>query len=113
MLSSNVDAKRTVDIIEKMRLARIGEYTKWERMLAKLEHGDMLSGEEITYVSTMASTYRHGNVKRGTKFYHRPIDPMDSVPSCTNCGQKSAYFCCMNDAYYCKKHVMNHDDNEI
>ena len=35
---SDMDTQRTADIIEKMRLARIGEYAKWEIMLGKLEN---------------------------------------------------------------------------
>ncbi len=110
---SGTDAQRTADIIEKMRLARIGEYAKWERMLEKLDKGVGLNGEEYAYVASMAGTYKNGSVRRRTKYYHRPIDPADSVPSCTECGKKSAYYCVMNDAYYCRKHLMGHDDNEI
>ena len=44
---SDMDTQRTADIIEKMRLARIGEYAKWEIMLGKLENGLGLDGEEF------------------------------------------------------------------
>ena len=98
---SDMDTQRTADIIEKMRLARIGEYAKWEIMLGKLENGLGLDGEEFAYVTSMAATYKNGNVRRRTKYYHRPIDPNDSVPSCNECGKKSAYYCVMNDVYYC------------
>ena len=103
---SDMDTQRTADIIEKMRLARIGEYAKWEIMLGKLENGLRLDGEEFAYVTSMAATYKNGNVRRRTKYYHRPIDPNDSVPSCNECGKKSAYYCVMNDVYYCQKHLM-------
>ena len=94
-----------------MRLARM--YAKWEIMLGKLENGLGLDGEEFAYVTSMAATYKNGNVRRRTKYYHRPIDPNDSVPSCNECGKKSAYYCVMNDVYYCQKHLMGHDDNEV
>ena len=97
----SVDTQRTA-IIEKMRLARI-EY-------AIIENGLGLDGEEFAIRDI------HGCNTRMETTAHKvlsPLDPNDSVPSCNECGKKSAYYCVMNDVYYCQKHLMGHDDNEV
>ena len=44
--------------------------------------------------------------------YHYKLGNDDRKPKCALCDDDSAYYCNMNDLYYCEKHVIGHDENE-
>ncbi len=47
-----------------------------------------------------------------SKNYHYKLSSDDHKPKCALCDNICAYYCNMNDLYYCEKHVIGHDENE-
>lgn len=47
------------------------------------------------------------------RVYHIKLSEDDKKPKCTLCHKESLFYCNMNDLYYCHKHVVGHDENEI
>ncbi len=47
------------------------------------------------------------------RFYHQKLSFNDFKPKCSLCNDLSLYYCTMNDAYFCEKHLLGHDDNEM
>ena len=47
-----------------------------------------------------------------TQNYHYKLSSDDYKPKCALCDDDCAYYCNMNDLYYCEKHVVGHDENE-
>jgi len=45
--------------------------------------------------------------------YHQKLSLDDKKPICSLCNEESLYYCTMNDEYYCVKHVLGHDENEL
>ena len=48
-MKSSIDGKKTLDIIERMKLAQIGEYKKWERIIKKIKEHDTEPNIKINY----------------------------------------------------------------
>ena len=46
------------------------------------------------------------------KFYHQKLSEDDDKPICLLCDSFSLYYCTINDQYYNKKHIIDHDENE-
>lgn len=109
----NTDSQKTIEIIERLKLAKIGDYKKWETLSKKISDGLELNGEEYLYISRLASTYKNEQVYRHTKIYHSKLSNLDKKPPCKTCGTESLFYCNMNDAYFCSNHVVGHDENEI
>ena len=47
------------------------------------------------------------------RIYHIKLSEDDKKPKCALCDKESLFYCNMNDIYYCQKHVVGHDENEI
>ncbi len=45
----SVDSKKTLEIIERMKIAKIGNYKKWELMIKKIKKNQVLNPEELEY----------------------------------------------------------------
>ena len=45
-MKHSIDDKKTLDIIERMKLAQIGEYKKWEKIIKKINGEQDLSALE-------------------------------------------------------------------
>ena len=112
-MPKSLDVRQTLDIIERLRLARIGEYDKWEAIVKKLKHGIPLNSSEYEYFANISRTYKGGRISSHTKIYHIKLSEIDEKPPCKTCGTKSLFYCNMNDAYFCSAHVVGHDENEI
>ena len=110
---SNLDRKKTLEIIERMKLAKIGEYSKWESLIKKLNKGDELNAEELGYFSSLTRIYKDAKVTPRSKIHHTKLSEQDKKPPCQSCGKESLFYCNMNDAYYCTTHVIGHDENEL
>lgn len=106
-----MDAAETMDIIARMKLAKIGEYSKWEEIAGKIMDGDALTAEDAKYYARMTRIYR-GTRGAPRKTYHTRLSEHDAKPPCRACGSESMYYCNMNDEYYCQAHVIGHDENE-
>ena len=106
------DKKRTLEMIQRMQFARIGEYSKWKSMIKKLENDGDLNAEELGYVSSLARIYKDAGVTHTSGILHTRLSEEDKKPPCISCGEESLFYCNMNDAYYCMTHVIGHDENE-
>ena len=111
-MQDSLDKEKTLELIERMKLARIGEYKMWEKIANKLHHGIDLNEEDVRYFSSLSRTYKDAKITSRTKIYHMKLSEEDSKPPCKTCGSESLFYCNMNDAYYCHTHVVGHDENE-
>ncbi|MCV0391776.1 MAG: hypothetical protein K5790_00610 [Nitrosopumilus sp.] len=107
------DAKKTLEIIERMKLAKIGQYNKWEKIIKKLKKEQELNAEELEYYSNLTRIYKDSKITHRSKIFHSKLSEHDEKPPCKTCGDISQYYCNMNDQYFCTIHVVGHDENEI
>ena len=108
-----VEPNKTLEIIERMKLAKIGEYDKWEDIIKKIRNEKSLSPEEIEYFTRITRIYKESKVISRTKIYHTKLSDQDKKPTCKMCAEPSLYYCNMNDEYFCPIHLVGHDENEI
>ena len=108
-----IDVKRTLDIIERMKLAKIGEYKKWEKIIKKIKAENELSDSEEIYFSNFTRIYKKSKITYRSKIFHTKLSNMDEKPPCKACGGNSDFYCNMNDEYFCTIHVVGHDENEL
>jgi len=111
-LTKNFDRKITLEIIERMQLAKIGDYKKWEKLIKKINDHDELNEDDWDYFSSLTRIYKDSKISGRSKIYHTKLSKEDSKPPCKTCGEKSLFYCNMNDAYFCQTHVVGHDENE-
>lgn len=109
----SIDTKKTLEIIERMKLAKIGQYKKWEKIIKKIKNNQELNTEELGYYSNLTRIYKDSKIASRSKIFHSKLSEQDEKPSCKTCGQVSQYYCNMNDQYFCAIHVVGHDENEI
>jgi len=107
-----MDIKKTLDVIKKMQLAKIGDYKKWEKITRKLTAGKKPNNDELQYFAKISRIYKNANVTNRSKIFHTKLSPDDKKPPCKSCGGESLYYCNMNDDFYCMAHVVGHDENE-
>ena len=112
-MKSSIDTTKTLEIIQQLKLAKIGDYSKWEIIVKKLTNKEELNSEEISYFSSLSRIYKDANVSRHTKIFHSRLSDEDKKPPCKSCGKESLFYCNMNDAYFCESHVVGHDETEI
>jgi len=108
-----IDVKKTLEIIERMKLAKIGEYKKWNAIIKKIKNQKDLNLADLEYFSNISRIYKDSNVSSRSKVYHTKLSEHDEKPACRICGNNSAYYCNMNDQYFCTIHVVGHDENEF
>ena len=108
-----LDSEKTLEVIERMKLAKIGEYDKWEKIIKKIKNMVPLNQGELEYYTNLTRIYKDSNITNHTKIYHTKLSEQDEKPSCQVCGEESLYYCNMNDQYFCPIHVVGHDENEI
>lgn len=103
----------TINLIERMKLARLGQYKKWESIIKKIKNGKELSEADLSYFSRLTRIYKDAKTTRRTKIFHTKLGELDKKPACSTCGDESLFYCNMNDSYYCTVHVIGHDENEL
>ncbi|GKS66783.1 hypothetical protein YTPLAS73_03300 [Nitrosarchaeum sp.] len=108
-----IDTIKTLEIIEKMKLAKIGEYKKWNKIIKKIKNEKKLEPQDFEYFSNISRIYKHSNISPRSKAYHAKLSKHDEKPPCKICGNNSEYYCNMNDQYFCMLHVVGHDENEF
>jgi len=111
-MQDSLDKEKTLELIERMKLAKIGEYKMWKKIANKLRKDVDLDEEDLRYFATLSRTYKDAKITRRTKIYHTKLSVEDSKPPCKTCGSESLFYCNINDAYYCHIHVVGHDENE-
>ena len=108
-----IDSEKTLEIIERMKLAKIGNYKKWESIIKKIKNDQSLNPGELEYYLNLTRIYKNSNITSRSKLYHTKLSELDEKPPCNTCGKNSLYYCNMNDLYFCTIHVVGHDENEI
>lgn len=112
-MNHSIDSKKTIEIIERMKLAKIGEYKKWEKIIKKIKNTEDLSPSDLGYFTSFTRIYKNlGNGKK-SKIYHSKLSDNDIKPKCNICDKESQFYCNMNDQYFCIVHVVGHDENEF
>jgi hypothetical protein len=104
--------KDILDLIERMKLAKIGEYQRWKKIIKKINCDEALDDEDSKYFSTLTRIYKDFKISERSKIYHTKLSKEDSKLPCKTCGEESLFYCNMNDAYFCQVHVVGHDENE-
>ncbi|WP_316505854.1 hypothetical protein [Nitrosopumilus sp.] len=112
-MDNNIDSKITLEVIERMKYAKIGEYKKWESIIKKIKNEQALNFGELEYYTNLTRIYKNSNITNRSKIYHTKLSEHDQKPPCTFCGEDSSYYCNMNDQYFCTVHIVGHDENEI
>ena len=112
-MNHSIDTTKTLDIIERMKLAKIGEYKKWEIIIKKIKTEQDLLPSELEYFSNFTRIYKNSSTTNRSKIYHTRLSEQDVRPPCKMCGESSEFYCNMNDQYFCTIHVVGHDDNEL
>ena len=112
-MPKSLDRKKTVELIKRMKLAKIGEYKKWESLIKKIDKGHDLTQEELEYFTSLTRIYKENKITSRSKIFHIKLSKQDKKPPCKSCGNESLFYCNMNDAYYCTIHVVGHDENEL
>ena len=108
-----MERRRMLDVIGRMRRARIGSPKEWDRVAGKVESDLPLSPSESEYYARMTRIYRDpGAAGAGRRSYHYRLSKLDDKPKCALCGEESEYYCNMNDQYFCQAHLAGHDPNE-
>ena len=110
---NNLDKKKTLELIDRMKLAKIGEYDKWEVIIKKIKKEEPLNSIELEYYANLTRIYKNSNITSRSKIYHTILSEHDEKPPCIVCGENSLYYCNMNDQYFCTIHVVGHDENEF
>ncbi len=108
-----IDSKKTLEIIERMKLAKIGEYKKWGKIIKKIENEQPLNPGEVEYYTNLTRIYKDSKITSRSKIYHTKLSELDEKPPCKECGKNSLFYCNMNDQYFCSTHVVGHDENEF
>jgi galactose-1-phosphate uridylyltransferase len=108
-----IDSKKTLEVIERMKLAKIGEYNKWEKIIKKIKNEQPLNPGEVEYYTNLTRIYKDSKITSRSKIYHTKLSELDEKPPCKECGKNSLFYCNMNDQYFCSTHVVGHDENEF
>ena len=112
-MPESLDRGKTVELIERMKLAKIGDYKKWELLIKKINRSYDLTQEELEYFASLTRIYKESKITHRSKIFHTKLSEHDKKPPCKSCGEESLFYCNMNDAYYCMVHVVGHDENEF
>ena len=108
-----IDSQKTLEVIERMKLAKIGKYDKWKAIIKKIKNEQPLTPVELEYYTTLTRIYKNSTISIRSKIYHTKLSKQDEKPPCRVCGNNSLYYCNMNDQYFCSIHVVGHDENEF
>ena len=111
-MPKSINTEKTIEIIERLKLAKIGEYKKWESIIKKIKNNIPLNPGELEYYSNITRIYKDSAITIRSKIYHTRLSEYDEKPPCNKCGDVSEYYCNMNDQYFCIIHVAGHDENE-
>jgi len=112
-MNQPIDTKITLEIIERMKLAQIGEYRKWEKIIKKIKNDQNLSASELGYFTNFTRIYKNLGASNRSRIFHTRLSSHDIKPKCHSCGSESEFYCNMNDQYFCIIHIVGHDENEF
>lgn len=112
-MDRSIDVVKTLDIIERMKLAKIGDYKKWEAIIKKIKNHGKMNPSDLEYFLNLTRIYTDSNISNRSKIYHTKLSEHDEKPACKICGEMSSHYCNMNDQYFCMIHIVGHDENEF
>ncbi|MDH3490028.1 MAG: hypothetical protein OEL56_06230 [Nitrosopumilus sp.] len=112
-MDSPIDFKKTLEVIEGMKIAKIGNYKKWKQIIKKIKNEQPLNSGESEYYTNLTRIYKDSSITSRSKIYHTKLSKQDKKPPCNACGRDSLYYCNMNDQYFCTVHIVGHDENEF
>jgi len=112
-MSNPIDFEKTLEVIEGMKIAKIGNYKKWEKIIKKIKKDQPLNFGEMEYYTNMTRIYKNSNITSRSRAYHIKLSEHDEKPPCNTCKESSLYYCNMNDQYFCTVHIVGHDENEF
>ena len=112
-MNFSINSQKTLEVIERLKLAKIGEYKKWEGIIKKIKNDIPLNQGELEYYTSLTRIYKDSTITSRSKIYHTKLSEQDEKPPCKECGKDSSFYCNMNDQYFCTIHVVGHDENEI
>ena len=101
-----INLEKTLEIIERMKIAKIGDYKKWEIIIKKINKQQDLNAEDVESYSNLTRIYKDSAVTSRTKIYHTKLSKEDEKPPCKECGEDSLYYCNMNDQYFFNIHFV-------
>ena len=107
-----MDTESTVELIERMKFARIGKYDKWQKIIKKLQNQEKLNRYEEDYFMRFTRIYKNSKISSRSKTIHVKLSNEDYKPKCQTCEEYSEFYCNQNDAYFCVNHIVGHDENE-
>ena len=84
-----IDSQKTLEIIEGMKLAKIGKYDKWEKIIKKIKTEKPLTPVELEYYTSLTRIYKNSSVTSRSKIYHTKLSKQDEKPPCKVCGDDS------------------------
>ena len=106
--------KKTLEVIKKLKTAKIGKNKKWDLIAKKIKNEQPLSDMDLQYYTIFTRIYKNPDTSSPrSKIYHTKLSDDDQKPPCHECKKDSLYYCNMNDQYFCQIHVVGHDKNEI
>jgi len=112
-MNNPTDFKKTLEVIDGMKIAKIGNYKKWEKIIKKIKKEQSLNFGELEYYTNLTRIYKDSSITNRSKIYHTRLSDEDEKPPCKACGMNSLYYCNMNDQYFCTVHIVGHDENEF
>ena len=112
-MDNPIDFEKTLEVIKRMKIAKIGNYKKWETIIKKIKKEQPLNIGELEYYTNLTRIYKDSSITNRSKVYHTKLSNHDEKPPCNMCGEDSLYYCNMNDQYFCTVHVVGHDENEF
>ena len=62
-----INLEKTLEIIERMKIAKIGDYKKWEIIIKKINKKQGLNPEELEYYSNLTRIYKESAVTKAPK----------------------------------------------
>ena len=57
-MDAPINSEKTIEIIERMKLAKIGKYKKWQSIIKKIKNDQVLNPEELKYYSNLTRIYK-------------------------------------------------------
>ncbi len=68
-----IDTQKTLEVIERMKLAKIGKYDKWEKIIKKIKNEQSLSPGELEYYTNLTRIYKDSSITSKSKIYHSKL----------------------------------------
>ncbi len=65
-----IDSQKTLEVIERMKFAKIGKYDKWEAIIKKIKNEQPLNPGELEYYTNLTRIYKNSSITSRSKMYH-------------------------------------------